>query len=216
MPYFLFARLVFCYRRIPIRSPALIIECSHCKTRYQYDDERFERKPSKKIRCARCKEIFEIYNPAFAESKPVQTKASDETVTRRPPVWIEEEKPEPERPVGKVPETGPIEQPLGLPPGQRLSVAIIEGPEAAKVFRIARPTVTLGRSNADIVLNDHESSREHAKIEVRGMSVFLHDLDSRNGTWVDGERIDQPVEIFNQTEFQIGGTTLMLIVTAGE
>src|SRR3954467_3292845 len=44
----------------------LIIECTSCHARYQYDEERFERKPSKKIKCAKCATIFEIQNPAFA------------------------------------------------------------------------------------------------------------------------------------------------------
>ena len=33
------------------------------------------------------------------------------------------------------------------------------------------------------------------------------------GTLVDGERINAPVDLANQSEFQIGGTTIMLIVT---
>jgi len=196
----------------------LVIECSHCKTRYNYDEERFAGKPSKKIRCARCKEVFEIANPAFA--KPAQKKVSstDDTAVRSAPSWIKKEKEKEAENAGiELPaDTAPIDQPLGLPSGKRLSIAIIEGPETPKVFRIEKPEVILGRSNVDIVLNDTESSREHARIEVRGNAVFLRDLDSRNGTWLNGKKIEEPVEIQNQTEFQIGGSTLMLIVTEGD
>src|SRR4051794_15703040 len=64
----------------------VIIECTNCHARYQYDEDRFERKPSKKIKCAKCTTIFEIHNPAFA-AKPVAAAADggDMTYTRREP-----------------------------------------------------------------------------------------------------------------------------------
>jgi pSer/pThr/pTyr-binding forkhead associated (FHA) protein len=71
----------------------------------------------------------------------------------------------------------------------------------------------IGRSAADLILNDTESSRNHAAIEVRDALVLLEDLGSTNGTMIDGERISGPVELQNQMEFQVGSTTLMLIVT---
>src|ERR1019366_5131562 len=40
----------------------LIIQCTSCQARYQYDEDRFERKPAKKIKCAKCGTIFEIHN----------------------------------------------------------------------------------------------------------------------------------------------------------
>src|SRR6478752_4991800 len=53
--------------------PSVIIECSNCRARYQYDEDRFDRKPSKKIKCAKCGSVFEIHNPAFAAPKPAAT-----------------------------------------------------------------------------------------------------------------------------------------------
>ena len=72
-----------CYRRATSAAEvlALIIECTSCHARYQYDEERFERKPSKKIKCAKCGSVFEIHNPAFA-AKP-EASAGDTTFTRR-------------------------------------------------------------------------------------------------------------------------------------
>ena len=46
--------------------------------------------------------------------------------------------------------------------------------------------------------------------------MLLHDMQSTNGTLVDGEKITRPVELHNHSEFTIGTTTLMLIVTADE
>ena len=64
-----------------------------------------------------------------------------------------------------------------------------------------------------MTISDTEASRLHAVIEVRESVIRLEDLNSTNGTLVDGEKIIGPVELTNQSEFQIGGTTIMLIVT---
>jgi predicted Zn finger-like uncharacterized protein len=62
----------------------VIIECTNCHARYQYDEDRFERKPSKKIKCAKCSTVFEIHNPAFVQ-KPAAGVPTDLTRNRREP-----------------------------------------------------------------------------------------------------------------------------------
>jgi hypothetical protein len=190
----------------------LIIECTSCHARYQYDEERFERKPSKKIKCAKCASVFEIQNPAFAPKPSASIGEStfarrDETRTRAP---------EPQETTAQAPlpqkDTGPLQTPQ-LPRGRRLSIAIIAGADAGTVYRVEKPRITIGRSGADLTINDSEASRQHAAIEVRDQVVLLEDLKSTNGTIVDGAKLTKPAEIQDKSEFQIGGTTLMLIVT---
>lgn len=191
----------------------MIIECTSCHARYKYDEDRFERKPSKKIKCAKCATVFEIHNPAFAAKRASADDDStasrhDETSVAKPkPVVAPSPEPEPEH------HTGQAEPEQKLPVGKRLSLAIIDGSDAGNVFRIEKPRVTIGRSNADIVINDTEASRQHAAIEVRDTIYLLHDLSSTNGTRVDGRKITEPTELSDKGEFQIGSTTLMLIVT---
>jgi predicted Zn finger-like uncharacterized protein len=187
----------------------LIIECPGCRSKYQYDEERFERKASKKIKCARCQQIFEIHNPAFA-APPPSAPAGDRTMagrveTPRVPDTTEQSPLPP-------PGTGKSEA-LQLPAGKRLSLAILDGPDAGQVFRIDRPRVTIGRSGADLTLNDSEASRQHAAVEIRDAAFTLSDLGSTNGTLVGGEKIAGAVELTDKSEFQVGATTLMLIVT---
>jgi predicted Zn finger-like uncharacterized protein len=195
----------------------VIIECTNCHARYQYDEDRFERKASKKIKCAKCSTIFEIHNPAFAEKPVAPSVASDATFARRdagkkPPYQdTTEQSPIPKRNDPFAP-AAPADQPA-LPAGKRLSLAIINGTDAGNVYRIEKPRVTVGRSGADLTINDTEASRQHAAIEVRDAVIRLEDLSSTNGTLVDGEKITEPVELTNHSEFQIGGTTIMLIVT---
>lgn len=186
----------------------MIIECSSCHSKYQYDESRFDGKPSKKIKCAKCQSVFEIHNP-----NPPDAASKDETHIGRPkrvdeqtaqaPIPEEEER----RATGKQPTV------LSLPQGKRLSLAIIDGPDAGNVFRIEKPRVTVGRAGADLTLNDSEASRQHAAVEVRELQYTLHDLGSTNGTLIAGSRIDEATELQNHSEFQVGSTTLMLIVT---
>lgn len=191
----------------------IIIECPNCHARYQYDEERFERKPSKKIKCAKCTTVFEIRNPAFA-SGPSEVPVGERTMTRREPTQVAAPKPDtteqspiPERSTGKM-----ASEPE-MPEGKRLSLAIIDGPDAGTVYRIEKPRITIGRAGADLQLNDSESSRQHAAVEVRDEIVMLRDLQSTNGTLVDGERIADAVQLQDKSEFRIGTTVLMLIVT---
>jgi predicted Zn finger-like uncharacterized protein len=187
----------------------VIIECPSCHSKYQYDEERFERKPSKKIKCARCQHIFDIHNPAFMP-EPVKVDVGDSTYAskaddarRTAPYESTEQSPLPPK----------VDVGLQLPAGKRLSLAILDGPDAGNVFRIEKPRVTIGRANADLTLNDTEASRQHAAIEIRDNSYGLTDLGSTNGTICDGQKIDGVIEISDKSEFQVGATTLMLIVT---
>ena len=94
-----------------------------------------------------------------------------------------------------------------------LSIFPLAGPDAGSVYRIEKPRVTIGRASADLTLNDTEASRVHAAIEVRDVAILLRDLGSTNGTLVDGQRIIDAVELQDKSEFQVGSTVLMLIVT---
>jgi predicted Zn finger-like uncharacterized protein len=197
----------------------LIIECTSCQARYQYDEDRFERKPAKKIKCAKCGTIFEIHNPAFAPkpASPLGGSAGESTALRReetrtraqemPMQETTAEAPLPER------DTGPKPIVTQLPPGRRISIAILAGPDAGTMYRVEKPRITVGRSGADLTINDTEASRQHAAIEVREDGITVEDLKSTNGTTVDGQKITEPAELQDKSEFQIGSTTLMLIVT---
>jgi predicted Zn finger-like uncharacterized protein len=101
---------------------------------------------------------------------------------------------------------------LALPPGYRISLACLAGPDSGRIFEVDKPRVTLGRANADIVLTDGQCSRQHAAIEVADEQIFLQDLASTNGTFVGEKKVDR-VELDNRTEFDVGATTLMLIKT---
>jgi len=77
-----------------------------------------------------------------------------------------------------------------------------EGPRKGEEIFLETFEITLGRSKkADIYLDDQKLSRIHAKITRVGMGYRLIDLNSRNGTYVNGMRIlEHPLSSFDQIE----------------
>ena len=75
----------------------------------------------------------------------------------------------------------------------------------------ARPPFELGRGNeADIVLSDPEVSRRHARFESHNGVVYVEDLKSRNGTFLNGRRVSEAIEIREGDEIDVGTTRLVV------
>lgn len=73
-------------------------------------------------------------------------------------------------------------------------------------------TTTIGREEGDIVLGgDTAASRLHAQVvvDVDG-TVFVEDLGSTNGTWVNQHRVGRRVELHRGDWLQVGETTFQL------
>lgn len=71
----------------------------------------------------------------------------------------------------------------------------------------------LGRDDtADALIDDPEVSRHHAKVSIAPERVTVEDLGSKNGTFVRGERITSPVELFDGDEVRLGPVSLTVKV----
>ena len=72
-------------------------------------------------------------------------------------------------------------------------LTIRQGPVPGKVHELAKDVVTLGRDvSNDIVINDAEVSRNHARLTAQSGSYLMEDLASTNGTFVNGQRLIGP------------------------
>jgi hypothetical protein len=73
---------------------------------------------------------------------------------------------------------------------RRHFLEMIEGVDVGRRHLIGGTALTLGRTPpADIVLGDSEVSRAHCRVLALGGEVIITDLESTNGTFVDGVRI---------------------------
>jgi hypothetical protein len=67
---------------------------------------------------------------------------------------------------------------------------ILEGIDKGRVFRDLPTPVTIGREEGNVVrLNDERVSRYHAKVQFDNNEIILTDLESTNGTRVNGNVI---------------------------
>jgi class 3 adenylate cyclase len=73
---------------------------------------------------------------------------------------------------------------------------------------VVQTQLVLGRGDADVVIDDPEISRRHALLRERNGSIEIEDLDSLNGTWVNGRRIEGAVKLGPGDVIRLGQTTL--------
>jgi len=191
----------------------VIITCPQCSARYRYDEARFGDAPARKVKCPKCSKVFEVSNPEKDMGEATYIRAKQAAGSQKSPeeqtdqiMMAESKAPESQSP--DLPQLAP------LPRGFRFSLAVIAGSQAGTVFPVTTPRIFLGRGTTmDVQLQDPEVSRRHAMIEIRGEIVTLVDMGATNGTFVEGQRITT-ADLDNQTEFTIGSTTLMVIITS--
>jgi hypothetical protein len=85
-----------------------------------------------------------------------------------------------------------------------------QGPRTGQVFDLDKPVVTIGReASSDIVLEDPQVSRRHARLTLQGASYFVEDLGSTNGTFVNGRRVMSPTPLSPGDKLGLGDTVVM-------
>lgn len=87
------------------------------------------------------------------------------------------------------------------------AVVVTSGPETGRRVELDLE-VAIGRQDTDLVVEDPEVSRRHAVLRSSDGSVIVEDLDSTNGTFVNGERIRSPIAVGPGDEIRVGRTTL--------
>ncbi len=91
-----------------------------------------------------------------------------------------------------------------------LKLLIKSGPQAGNEFEL-KAGVTLGRTDADISIDDAKISGQHAKIEKDPSGAWvISDLGSRNGIKIDGKRLAQ-VTLSAGLVLKIGNTDFEVI-----
>ncbi|MCK4765161.1 MAG: zinc-ribbon domain-containing protein [Candidatus Aminicenantes bacterium] len=170
----------------------MIIECPNCKSKYDVPDDKISGR--KKLKCSTCDNIFAIQEDK-GDSEESESKKDTAKITKQSigeSLWSDEN--------------------LRLPDELKISIAVIKGARAGYIYHLEKPYVLIGRGKVELIIPDKEISRKHLAIEIRNDKVFLRDLGSTNGTFIDGDKVSI-LEIFDQTEFKVGQTTLMLITT---
>jgi len=96
---------------------------------------------------------------------------------------------------------------IGVEVRHRLRIHVHEYELPPGVTRVGRD------AGCRIVVEDPTISREHAEIVVDASGVTVRDLGSRNGTWVDGARIDGETELADGARLRLGTVDIQLVDT---
>lgn len=92
------------------------------------------------------------------------------------------------------------------------NLLITGGPLVGTILPLGTAPIVIGRApSSTLVLEDPYASSRHARMSTIDGHWWIEDLGSRNGTFVDDERIEQPREIGPGTIVRIGQTTLELV-----
>jgi Nif-specific regulatory protein len=92
----------------------------------------------------------------------------------------------------------------------------VENSDHSDVFDLEPgQAVTLGRSHVNgIVLHDEHASRQHAKVHFENGRWLVADLESRNGTQLDGQVLRREMPLNHGSEIQIGNTVVRFSLAA--
>ncbi|MBN1653651.1 MAG: GGDEF domain-containing protein [Deltaproteobacteria bacterium] len=89
-------------------------------------------------------------------------------------------------------------------------VTVLTGPNPGAVFELNSPTTVIGRSReVQIQVIDAGLSRRHAQILRRPDGFYIEDLGSTNGTFYNGERLNEPHKLEDGSRIQIGENTVL-------
>lgn len=91
-------------------------------------------------------------------------------------------------------------------------LVIRKGPITGQTIPLTAATLTLGRDPvADVVIDDAEVSRLHARLVETPDGYRLQDLGSTNGTFVDGRNISPgPILLEPDQEIQLGSSVVIV------
>ncbi|CAD5989187.1 FHA domain-containing protein [Agreia sp. COWG] len=119
-------------------------------------------------------------------------------------------------PQSKVPVFTPLEgSSAGTHPrattGNATRLAITSGTKSGTEIPLGTMPLTIGRStDSSVVIRDDYTSTHHARLMVWNEEWMLQDLDSTNGTFLDGKRVTSPVNVPLNTPIKIGASTFEL------
>lgn len=89
------------------------------------------------------------------------------------------------------------------------TLLVLQGPDKGRTYQTPDEPAVIGRSSDQIHLSDHTASRRHAEIRPDNGSWLLVDLNSSNGTYLNGQRVVNPTVLRHGDQIKVGSTLLV-------
>jgi predicted nucleic acid-binding Zn-ribbon protein len=166
------------------------VRCHHCGHIFPTPEESFGGQERIEVLCPACGKRLQVVNPKLAPLSVDRTR-------KRVPQIVSQISPE-----GRL---------LLIPQNMEISLKVLEGEERGTVYPVTKPRCLIGRTNADVAINDSQASRVHCALEVSAEGIELRDLDSTNGTFVD-EKAIQTATLSDGSKFRVGSHLFQLLI----
>lgn len=92
---------------------------------------------------------------------------------------------------------------------------VLQGPDKGRRYHTHEEPTTIGRSSDQVQLSDHSASRRHAELRPSNGSWQILDLNSSNGTYVNGQRVLSPTTIKDGDQIRVGSSLLVFSAKDG-
>lgn len=162
----------------------VVVSCPNCLSKFKV-------KPAGKpgfIKCATCAHVFVVAADVEADKEKVRDEKTSEFI---PELSFLETPPPGRKDAADFTVPGTAAAATGALPeeGKKGRQAILVVAATEEVIPIAKFQTTFGRRNADVTMDDPDVSRQHAVIERYDEKFLLKDLESTNGTYLNGQRV---------------------------
>ena len=98
-----------------------------------------------------------------------------------------------------------------------LILQVLQGPDRGRKFELpAHEPQLIGRSSESLLITDTTVSRRHAELTPDDGRWYLRDLDSSNGTFVNGQQITDRVKLTPGDQIRCGSTLFIFTMTPEE
>jgi pSer/pThr/pTyr-binding forkhead associated (FHA) protein len=95
-----------------------------------------------------------------------------------------------------------------------VTLKVLEGAKVGAKISIKKPEVTIGRSQGcSLCAGSSAVSRQHCMISRDESKVTIRDMGSRNGTLVNGAKIEGTVELASGDEITVGPLKFLLTIS---
>jgi pSer/pThr/pTyr-binding forkhead associated (FHA) protein len=89
------------------------------------------------------------------------------------------------------------------------SLYILQGPDKGRTFEVNHSPALIGRNSPDLPLTDNTVSRRHSQLIKKNSTWSIHDMNSANGTYVNGVKVSTSMELKQGDQIRCG-TTLVV------
>ncbi|MBA2116477.1 FHA domain-containing protein [Bremerella alba] len=95
----------------------------------------------------------------------------------------------------------------------QVMLQVIRGPSAGKEFKLPVDNFVIGRGDGcHLKPKSDMVSRKHCALAVRDSKLFLEDFGSKNGTLVNGERVEGTIELKMGDELRVGPLDFLILI----